>query len=76
MVAAKEALVAMRLLLLSVLLLPLANLDAEVDVFNVVNERRVMIITGAGGEEEYTELFAKWGGDLACLLYTSDAADE
>ncbi|MFL3666641.1 MAG: hypothetical protein ACJ06V_08680, partial [Verrucomicrobiota bacterium] len=57
--------VAMRLLLLSVLLLPLANLDAEVDVFNVVNERRVMIITGAGGEEEYTELFAKWGGDLA-----------
>ena len=55
----------MRLLLLSVLLLPLAKLDAEVDVFNVVNERRVMIITGAGGEEEYTELFAKWGGDLA-----------
>ena len=50
MVAAKEALVAMRLLLLSVLLLPLAKLDAEVDVFNVVNERRVMIITGAGGE--------------------------
>jgi hypothetical protein len=55
----------MRLLLLSLLLLPLAKLDAEVDVFNVVNERRVMIITGAGGEEEYTELFAKWGGDLA-----------
>lgn len=55
----------MRLLLLSVLLLPLAKLDAEVDVFNVVNERRVMIINGAGGEEEYTELFAKWGGDLA-----------
>ena len=32
-VAAKEALVAMRLLLLSLLLLPLAKLDAEVDVF-------------------------------------------
>ena len=55
----------MRLLLLSLLLLPFAKLDAEVDVFNVVNERRVMIITGAGGEKEYTELFAKWGGDLA-----------
>ena len=55
----------MRLLLLSLLLLPFAKLDAEVDVFNVVNERRVMIITGAGGEKEYTELFAKWGGALA-----------
>ena len=55
----------MRLLLLSLLLLPFAKLDAEVDVFNVVNERRVMIITGAGGEKEYTELFAKWGVDLA-----------
>ena len=55
----------MRLLLLSLLLLHFAKLDAEVDVFNVVNERRVMIITGAGGEKEYTELFAKWGGDLA-----------
>ena len=55
----------MRLLLMSLLLLPFAKLDAEVDVFNVVNERRVMIITGAGGEKEYTELFAKWGGDLA-----------
>jgi hypothetical protein len=55
----------MRLLLLSLLLLPFAKLDAEVDVFNVVNERRVMIIAGAGGEKEYTELFAKWGGDLA-----------
>ena len=55
----------MRLLLLSLLLLPFSKLDAEVDVFNVVNERRVMIITGAGGEKEYTELFAKWGGDLA-----------
>ena len=50
---------------MSLLLLPFAKLDAEVDVFNVVNERRVMIITGAGGEKEYTELFAKWGGDLA-----------
>ena len=50
---------------MSLLLLPFAKLDAEVDVFNVVNERRVMIITGAGGEKKYTELFAKWGGDLA-----------
>ena len=55
----------MRLLLLSVLLLTLAKPAAEIAIFNEVNERRVMIITGAGGEEEYTELFAKWGGDLA-----------
>ena len=55
----------MRLLLLSLLLLPLAKPAAEIAIFNEVNERRVMIITGAGGEEEYTEMFAEWGGDLA-----------
>ena len=55
----------MRLLLLGLLLLPLAKSAAEIAIFNEINERRVMIITGAGGEEEYTELFAKWGGDLA-----------
>ena len=54
----------MRLLLLSLLLLPLAKSAAEIAIFNEVNERRVMIITGAGGEEEYTELFAEWGGSL------------
>ncbi|MEC7813157.1 MAG: hypothetical protein VX598_10150 [Verrucomicrobiota bacterium] len=55
----------MRLLLLSLLLLPLAKSAAEIAIFNEINERRVMIITGAGGEEEYTELFAEWGGGLA-----------
>ena len=55
----------MRLLLLSLLLLPLAKPAAEIAIFNEVNERRVMIITGAGGEEEYAELFAEWGEDLA-----------
>ena len=55
----------MRLLLLSLLLLPLAKSAAEIAIFNEVNERRVMIITGAGGEEEYTELFAEWGESLA-----------
>ena len=54
----------MRLLLLSLLLLPLAKPAAEIAIFNEVNERRVMIITGAGGEEEYAELFAEWGGSL------------
>ncbi|SVD80944.1 uncharacterized protein METZ01_LOCUS433798, partial [marine metagenome] len=43
------------MLLLSVLLLTLAKPAAEIAIFNEVNERRVMIITGAGGEEEYTE---------------------
>ena len=52
----------MRLLLLSLLLLPLAKPAAEVAVFNDAGERRVMIIAGAGGEEEYTELFAEWAG--------------
>ena len=55
----------MRLLLLSLLLLPFAKSAAEIAIFNEVNERRVMIITGAGGEEEYTELFAEWGESLA-----------
>ena len=55
----------MRLLLLSLLLLPLAKSAAEIAIFNEINERRVMIITGAGGEEEYPELFAEWGGGLA-----------
>ena len=55
----------MRLLLLSLLLLPLAKSAAEIAIFNEINERRVMIITGAGGEEEYAELFAEWGEDLA-----------
>ena len=55
----------MRLLLLSLLLLPLAKPAAEVAVFNDAGERRVMIIAGAGGEEEYTELFAEWAGELA-----------
>ena len=55
----------MRLFLLSLLLLPLAKSVAEIAIFNEVNERRVMIITGAGGEEEYTELFAEWGESLA-----------
>ena len=55
----------MRLLLLSLLLLPLAKSAAEIAIFNEINERRVMIITGAGGEEEYTELFAEWAGELA-----------
>ena len=55
----------MRLLLLSLLLLPLAKPAAEPAIFNEVNERRVMIITGAGGEEEYTGLFAEWAADLA-----------
>ena len=55
----------MRLLLLSLLLLPLAKSAAEIAIFNEVNERRVMIITGAGGEEEYTELFAEWAVNLA-----------
>ena len=55
----------MRLLLLSLLLLPFAKSAAEIAIFNEVNERRVMIITGAGGEEEYTELYAEWGESLA-----------
>ena len=55
----------MRLLLLSLLLLPLAKSAAEIAIFNEVSERRVMIITGAGGEEEYTDLFAEWGGSFA-----------
>ena len=55
----------MRLLLLSLLLLPLAKSAAEIAIFNEVSERRVMIITGAGGEEEYTDLFAEWGGNFA-----------
>ena len=55
----------MRFVLLSLLLLPLAKPAGEVAVFNDAGERRVMIITGAGGEEEYTELFAEWGRDLA-----------
>ena len=63
--AAKEALAAVRALLLSLSLLPLGKLAAEDILFNDVGERRVMIVTGAGGEQEYTELFAEWAGDLA-----------
>ncbi len=55
----------MRFFLLSLLLLPLAKPAAEVAVFNEANERRVMVITGAGGEEDYTGLFAKCAADLA-----------
>ena len=64
----------MRLLLLSLLLLPLAKPAAEPAIFNEVNERRVMIITGAGGEEEYTGLFAEWAGDLA-KAFAGNAAE-
>ena len=64
----------MRLLLLSLLLLPLAKSAAEIAIFNEVNERRVMIITGAGGEEEYTELFAEWGESLA-KAFAGNAAE-
>ncbi len=55
----------MRFVLLSLLLLPLAKPAGEIAVFNDAGERRVMVITGAGGEEEYTGLFAEWAGDLA-----------
>ncbi|MEC8973447.1 MAG: hypothetical protein VX509_05970, partial [Verrucomicrobiota bacterium] len=55
----------MRFFLLSLLLLPLAKPVAEGALFNAAAERRVMIIAGAGGEAEYTELFAEWAVDLA-----------
>ncbi len=55
----------MRFVLLSLLLLPLTKPVGEVAVFNDASKRRVMIITGAGGEEEYTGLFAEWAEDLA-----------
>ena len=60
MVAEKEALVAVRALLLGLLLLPLAKPAKGDAVFNDAGKRRVMIITGVGGEVEYTELFTKW----------------
>ena len=55
----------MRSLLLSLLLLPLAKPAAGEAVFNDAAKRRVMIVAGAGGEAEYTELFAGWAADLA-----------
>jgi hypothetical protein len=63
----------MRFFLL-ILLLPLAKPVAEVAVFNDVKERRVMVIAGAGGEAEYTEMFAEWAGDLA-KAFDGNAAD-
>ena len=65
MVAAEEALAAVRALLLSLLLLPLAKSAAGEAVFNDATKRRVMVVTGAGGEADYTELFAGWAADLA-----------
>ena len=65
MVAPKEALAPVRALLLGLLLLPLAKPAAGEAVFNDAGKRRVMIITGAGGEAEYTELFTEWAADLA-----------
>ena len=56
---------AVRALLLSLLLLPLANPAAGEAVFNDATKRRVMVVTGAGGEADYTELFAGWAADLA-----------
>ncbi|MEE2947514.1 MAG: hypothetical protein VX392_04280 [Verrucomicrobiota bacterium] len=63
--AEKEALVAVRALLLGLLLLPLAKPAKGDAVFNDAGKRRVMIITGVGGEVEYTELFTKWSTNLA-----------
>ena len=55
----------MRALLLSLLLLPLAKPAAGEAVFNDATKRRVMGVTGAGGEADYNELFARWAADLA-----------
>lgn len=65
MVVEKEALVAMRFFLFCFSVIALANLVAEEAEFNTTKNRRVMVVAGAGGEEEYKSLFAEWANTLA-----------
>ena len=68
MVVEKEALVAMRFFLFCFSVIALANLVAEEAEFNTTKNRRVMVVAGAGGEEEYKSLFAEWANTLALSL--------
>tara|TARA_Y100001934_G_C12309009_1_gene753941 strand:- start:187 stop:1224 length:1038 start_codon:yes stop_codon:yes gene_type:complete len=65
MVAPEEALAAMRTILFYVLLLGLAKPVLEAADFNTTQQRRVLVVAGAGGEEEYGKLFAEWAETLA-----------
>ena len=65
MVDAKETLVAMRFFLLCILTIVLSKSWVEALDFNSTKNRRVMVVAGAGGDEEYTSLFSEWAGALA-----------
>ena len=56
MVDAKEALVTVRVFLLCLITLVLSQSLGEALDFNSTKNRRVMVVAGAGGEEEYLSL--------------------
>ena len=47
------------------LLLGLAKPNLNAADFNTTQSRQVLVVAGAGGEEEYGELFAEWTETLA-----------
>ena len=59
MVDAKEALVTVRFFLLCVITLVLSQSLVEALDFNSTKNRRVIVVAGAGGEEEYTSPVSK-----------------
>ena len=65
MVDAKEALVTVRVFLLCLITLVLSQSLGEALDFNSTKNRRVMVVAGAGGEEEYTSLFSEWAGTIS-----------
>ena len=73
MVDAKEALVAMRRFLLCFLTIVWSESCLIALDFNSTENRRVMVVAGAGGEEEYTSLFSEWAGALTNAFQASAA---
>ena len=55
----------MKKVLFIALLLGLAKPNLNAADFNTTQSRQVLVVAGAGGEEEYGELFAEWTETLA-----------
>ena len=55
----------MRLILFSILLLGMAEPVVRAAEFNATQQRRVLVVAGAGGEEKYGEQFGEWAETLA-----------
>lgn len=74
----------MRTLLILILLLGLAKPCLDAADFNATKNRRVLVVAGAGGEEEYAQLFADWSetlakafeGNAAELVHLSNGPEE